>query len=533
MAPGSNYQSDKRRVFIGLVYLILSSLALAGGVGVIYATQPGIGLYPDSVVYIAAARSLLAGKGLLSFGPDGNWVPLTHFPPLFPLLLATSRLWGQDPIDGARWVAAFSFTATIFLTGLMLMKLRPLSHGLPVLGGFLVLAAGALLPVYLVCYSEAVFIPLVLAGAYLLIRYIEDKRAWRLTLFSACLGLALLTRYAGAAFVLAAGVCLWIFYPAPLKERLKVCVLMAGISALPTAIWLARNLVLAGGGTDRAFVLHPPGWPQIDQIGRTLASWLIPSELGIASADLIGWLLAVLFACGVGFYLWKRLPRLKTDGPVGPIPGPLLVSVLGTFILVYFLFLLVSITFFDALTEFDARILSPVYIPTIIILLVIGSEFWEKSVRKASVRLPALMALVVCLTLFPIRGLMLVINSHVFGWGYANISWRDSALMQRVNDIPLDQPVITNELDGVYILTGRLALPVPEKIDPTTLMANPRYLANLESLQEVLQKEQGWVAWFDETTWYIPSRAEIEQAWPLSLVVDTGDGWLYRAAPAH
>ena len=52
------------------------------------------------------ARNLLAGRGLTI--PWGAWAgqPVSHFPPLFPLVLAAIGSLGLDPWDAARYLNA-------------------------------------------------------------------------------------------------------------------------------------------------------------------------------------------------------------------------------------------------------------------------------------------------------------------------------------------------------------------------------------------------------------------------------------------
>jgi hypothetical protein len=119
----------RRALFCAYLFV----LSLVGAGLIIYGTNLGIGLYPDSVVYISASRSFLSGNGFTTLGPTGNWVTLTHFPPFFPFLLSSSWIWHQDPLAGARWISTFFFAITILLTGLILRKIFPSSFWFPLL----------------------------------------------------------------------------------------------------------------------------------------------------------------------------------------------------------------------------------------------------------------------------------------------------------------------------------------------------------------------------------------------------------------
>ena len=88
-------------------YLILMLVAL-GGVGVVlFSTTAGVGLSVDSASYIETARNLAAGRGYVTLSADGTARKMIHFPPFFPVLLATATSLGVDAQIAARWLNAF------------------------------------------------------------------------------------------------------------------------------------------------------------------------------------------------------------------------------------------------------------------------------------------------------------------------------------------------------------------------------------------------------------------------------------------
>lgn len=64
-------------------------LLAAGGAGLLaWITRKGLGLTPDSLTYLDTARQVLDGRGLLFTSWYGTLQPLTHYPPVYPWLLA-------------------------------------------------------------------------------------------------------------------------------------------------------------------------------------------------------------------------------------------------------------------------------------------------------------------------------------------------------------------------------------------------------------------------------------------------------------
>jgi hypothetical protein len=108
---------------------VLLLLAAMGAICVFYATAWGVGVSPDSTLYLEAARNLLRGHGLTITTLDNLTRPLTHYPPLYPYLLYAGGRLGIDPMDGARWLSALLFGANIFLVGYAILKFGALRNG--------------------------------------------------------------------------------------------------------------------------------------------------------------------------------------------------------------------------------------------------------------------------------------------------------------------------------------------------------------------------------------------------------------------
>src|SRR5687767_13052410 len=75
------------------------------------ATRWGVGITPDSIAYIAGARSVLSGDGFAM--PGAEPAPITHFPPFYSFILAAIGVIGPDPLTVARWLGALVFAANV------------------------------------------------------------------------------------------------------------------------------------------------------------------------------------------------------------------------------------------------------------------------------------------------------------------------------------------------------------------------------------------------------------------------------------
>jgi len=97
-------------------------LSLIGFFVFLFKTKYGIGVNPDSVLYLDTARNLSHGLGIVYLSKQGMLLPATHFLPLYPILLSSFNFWGIAPLESARWLNAFLFSANISLVGYLIYK---------------------------------------------------------------------------------------------------------------------------------------------------------------------------------------------------------------------------------------------------------------------------------------------------------------------------------------------------------------------------------------------------------------------------
>ncbi len=178
------------------ICLPLVITATAALLTVLLSTRSGAGLSPDSAVYIGPARSLLAGEGLSTVSAGGDYVTMTHYPPLFPSLLTGAGLVGVEPALAARWLNALLFGATTLLVGGIVHRTTD-SHWISIGAAFFTYSSSVTLSVHAMAWSEPLFIFHGPLGLTLVGTYVRTSRPWVLILASAAIGLAFLTRYVG------------------------------------------------------------------------------------------------------------------------------------------------------------------------------------------------------------------------------------------------------------------------------------------------------------------------------------------------
>lgn len=479
--------------------IALVAIALCGAAAVWWATARGIGTSPDSGVYIAVARSVASGHGIV----DPRTGPLTHFPPGYPAALAALGVAGIDPLVGARALNAGLFALLVLLTGGFAAVVAE-TAGVGVAVAAFVAFTPSMVELGAMAWSEPLALVLGFAGLALVVDAADRDSDREFLAAGCCLALSLLTRYASVAFWMAAvaGVLLW--RHRSVGRRLRAAAWVTLIPAVLLGAWCVRSAMLAGSATDRQLAWHPMSAARLHDGLRVIGQWLVLSPKLASIAPAAGAL--ALLALALAAWRWRH------DRPPAPF-------ILLLFCSAYLVFLLASMTLFDAATELDARILAPV--------LLAGAILAGRAL-KGRARQAWLVAAVVGLLIVKARYTWYWTQAaHELGLGYANHVWRNSALLPA---LPTTGRVYSNAPQAPYLITGRIALELPRKYSSTSLRPNDRYDAMLAGIEQEARVEPVYIAYF--TTWatppFLPTEAELRERLPLRTVAVTSGGTLYQ-----
>ena len=220
---------------------------------------------PDSASYIEAARSLLAGNGLLMAVPYG-WAAemqvLRLWPPGYPLLIAFGSLLGLEPAEAALWLTR---GALALLPAAIFWAVRPAT------GTVAALAAAALSSTSLglvanahIASTDAILALLAALSFGALLRGLTGRPRY-LALAGFAAGLAVTMRNAALALVLAEGATLLVMAGARgWRSLLRQGALVAAGAApavLPLLLW---NWLAFG--TLTAYAMPPSTRPWLDNL---------------------------------------------------------------------------------------------------------------------------------------------------------------------------------------------------------------------------------------------------------------------------
>jgi hypothetical protein len=522
---------------------LLFALAFLAAVAIWFATGFGIGVTPDSTVYMDAAQNLLNGRGLVALTASGELKPLTHYPPLYPSVLALLGFLGFSIDPAARLLNAFLFGANVLLVGIALTCFSRKSFWLPILGALLTLTAPDIAGIHTSALSEGLFIFLAISGLVSLAHFLETKQGTWLVASAGFIGLALLARYVGVVLVFTGVVALLFVNSRNLRRRFVDAVIFGPIACAPMTLWVVRNMAVAGGASDRQFVFHPIGLRQIAAGLSTLSTWLL---LGKVRTDyrVMFFVIEVLVTALVVIYLWTRTRKdtlTETDDRDDVAAERMehregkdlsrMPVVLSLFIVSYVGFLIFTASFVDADTVLDTRALVPVHVAAILLGLCFTWKLFESSKERA-LRIASVLLALLFVVSYSLRGVSWFLHVRQDGQGYASRAWKESETISKVKNLPSNMRIYSNGYDAIYYLTGRRAIYLPEKINHNTGRPNENYETELEKMRTDLEQGNAVLVYLRTLPerWFLPSEAELVQRLRPRSVEPTADGSIFSVA---
>src|SRR5437773_7282146 len=139
---------------------VVGAVAILGSCVLLVSTRWGIGGYPDSLVYVGVARSILDGSGVRFFNDMGEFAPVTQYPPLYPSMMAAFGIMGIDPLVGSRWISVLLFACNAILVAYIRYR-TTLFPGASIAGAFFALTSFPMIYIHSMAMSEPMFIFLV------------------------------------------------------------------------------------------------------------------------------------------------------------------------------------------------------------------------------------------------------------------------------------------------------------------------------------------------------------------------------------
>lgn len=514
---------SRHRRYVG-PFLLAGSLA-AGHAILVH--QP-LGLTPDSVAYLTAARSLFEEGTLVTIDlRTGLPVPLAHFPPLYSMVLAATGLVSGGPGSGASLLQAVLLTLNLSLLGWWVARDTE-ARFLWMPAVLLCAAFPGILLIHAMVWSEPLFTLFSLASLALLARGIATDEPGDLRFSALLASLAVLTRYIGIAVIVAGVTAVLLFRGSGWKERFGAAArYLAVASCLPVG-WLVATLASAGSLAARSFGWHPPGASELHPLVDTVLGWLLgwPVPLGVGVGAGLAILSAVIWSLTRGEIEWRSKEGAQ---PHARATARVSAGVAGIYTVSFFLVVLLARSAVDAMVPLGERMLAPLA-PIYVLLLFLAADAAARTSRFA--RTIAILLVTFLVAGQVARGASWLATDAGKGQGYIADRWRESEAIAFVRDLPSDVPVYSNQADAIYHLAGRVSPSIPWFRGYEGVVEEAELRERFRAWGDEVRRNDGLVVYFHDGRDEIPPLDRVARACGAVVIARLADAVVLRCSEA-
>ena len=478
------------------VFVILFLLLIAESAYIFVRCTPyGVGLVSDSVNYINGARSISEGNGYYRQGGAGELKAITNFPPLYSIFLSVPLFFGMNWQLAVWWVSLIFFVLNTVLV-IRMVWLASGSRWAGLLGAVLLLTMRPYLYYQFYAMSEPVYYFCTFLAFICMLRgYQSGKFLWWLGCGIACGG-AFLARYIGIVSLCAIFGAILVFCKG--KRGRAFGGLFCG--SLPLiAAWLVRNALATGNTSNRQILTH---WVMADDLKHgvvILWRWLLPSRYGNLESP-VNWMVwgtAGVFAAAVIFCVVMMIITARRKKPFSPAPVCIWTWLL--FIVGYNLFVILTISLFDASVNIEERILFPAFMIFCLILPVLFGWMLSRKDYLLSLIPLALTVFFAVVFLSDTLPHLDEMAERGYGWGWEG--WNTSPAMMIIRELPEDKIIYSNQIEAVNLWAGRGAYALLDPIDPSSEQVREGYQDTLNEIRRQVNDGEAVLVFFNVRSW--------------------------------
>ena len=417
----------------------------------IFSKHSGIGVSPDSVTYLSAARHMVSGHGFTSF----ENLPVVDFPYAYPFFLTIiSFFTRQDPLVFAPYLNGILFGILLYVSGALMNGFQRSSGWYKRILLACILMSPALQELYSMLWSETIFLIFIIFFIISFSRYLREMTVRQLLISALICALACITRYAGIFLVLAGLTLIFLNLEMPARKRIVHCLIFGALSVSLFGINILRNFLLSGLPMGQRPKNDTGVKLVLENFGGVFCDWLlIDRNPGLAIGLSIG-VPAVIALTILYFY------RRKTSSP----GFEYVMAVCG---LSYGIFMIFTSTI-TRYEQFTSRLLSPMFIP-----MLWSFSWWiPRFISAKSFRLKWVFGISALLLAAWFLNIQLRADYEFYDGvkdagvpGYREDPFVQSEIVQFVekNASAFDPrlPIYSNAGDAVYFITGLSARQLP------------------------------------------------------------------------
>ena len=163
----------------------------------------------------------------------------------------------------------------------------------------------------------------------------------------------------------------------------------------------------------------------------------------------------------------------------------------------------------------------------IILLITFLADLWKNT--RFPVQILIGVIIIYLFLMYSDTSMKIIPQLQSTGQGYANLSWKNSPVIQGVKDFP-KAPIFTNQITGIYIWTGRSSWPVPWRVNQNERVARADYQEQLDFMRDRLRAGAILVLYHPEKlSEELYSIKDLTQG--LTLAESFPDGEIYKYSP--
>jgi len=470
----------------------------------IFSRHSGIGVSPDSVTYISAARNMIAGNGFISF----EHLPVIDFPFGYPFFLTVVSFFTRlDPLHYGPVLNGFLFAVLLYVGGSMMNVFEKTSGWYKRIVLCCILFSPALQELYSFLWSETIFLLLILLFIISMSNYLSQM-TWKWLLISTGISVCVcLTRYAGVFLMITGMIVIFFHVVLPWRKRIVHCLVFGSLSISLLLINVIRNFSLTGLATGPRSKSDTGIIKIVEYFGDVISDWLLIGKRPGLSIVLAGMVMFVFILTIFFRYRKKSVYGMEY-----------MVAVTG---LTYSVFMIFSSTL-TRYEQFTSRLLAPMFIP-----LLWSLSYWIPGfIASRSYRMkwiytgPLLFAAAWFLNVEMAADYEFYDGVKDAGiWGYQEDPFVQSGIVRFVEQYKSSfdprYPIYSNAGDAVYFITGLPARQLP-------------FTAFSDRVQTYYSAKNSYLVWFgDLDNPEMPGLPSILQNKNLELIKQLPDGAVY------
>ncbi|MDP4290140.1 MAG: hypothetical protein Q8908_03580 [Bacteroidota bacterium] len=430
--------------------------AIAGLIGallvLLFTKHGGIGLEPDSIVYLSTARNIIHGGGFFEFED----IPMTDFPIGYPAFLSfVLFITNTDILQCAIFINMALYFCLIYISGGIINHIATKNRWIKIPFLFLIVFSPALLSLYTMLLSETLFLVMCLMFFMALHQYGKKKTILALAVVATIAGLSCIVRYAGVTLLGAGGLMILLDRRLQMRKKIGHLALFGAIGISFLTANLVRNYLI----TDQ---------PMGDR-EKSLTSLFqnIQNYACVFSRffHYQGFPMTFVILIAISFFIFHIYLHFIHSYKVSRCYNYW--NICATYFIIYSLFIILSATF-SRFETLDVRLLSPLFLPCLLpfSFVITWMISRQKGLKKYSLisLVVMLFGVIIFLQYRDDRKAYLIANESGIP-GYAEDCWKDSPILNYIKNNPKrfkDNPRIYSDgNEAVYLFTGLKAEIVP------------------------------------------------------------------------